>query len=90
MVSGNTADILSSDYLTGSLVLRGSSAVIDQSFYLKEDSPLAQSLSFHRSFPKRLGCSLEASTAIGLWSLEESRLLITQHYTAGSNVVSVK
>ena len=37
----------------------------------------AQSLSFHRSFPKGLGCFLEASTAIGLWNQEESRLLIT-------------
>ena len=82
MVSGNFADILSLELSHLFLwFTRFSSSVVDQSFNLKKVSPLlfsegAQSLSFHRTFPKGLGCSLEASTAIGLWSQEESRLLI--------------
>ena len=60
---------------------QGSSSVVDQSFNfeggLTTPSEGAQSLSFHRSFPKGLGCSLEASIAIGLWNQEESRLHIT-------------
>ena len=59
---------------------QGSSSVVDQSFNfegLPTPSEGAQSLSFHRSFPKGLGCSLEASKAIGLWNQEESSLHIT-------------
>ena len=71
---------LVSDYLTSCFSgSQGSSSVVDQSFNFEGEltTPLggAQSLSFHRSFPKGLGCSLEASTAIGLWNQEESRLL---------------
>ena len=48
----------------------------------------AQSPYIHRCFPKVLGCSLEASTASGLWNQEGLRLHI--HSTAKSNVVSLK
>ena len=73
---------LVSDYLTSCLSgSEGSPSVVDHSFNLEGELTTppegAQSLSFHRSFPKGRGCSLEASTAIGLWNQEESRLLIT-------------
>ena len=59
---------------------QGSSSVVHQSFNfeggLTTPSEGAQSLSFHRSFPKGLECSPEASTASGLWNQEESRLHI--------------
>ena len=63
---------------------QGSSSVVDQSFIfeggLTTPSEGAHSPSFHRCFPKGLGCSLEASTASGLWNQEDSRLHI--HSTA--------